>query len=240
MRSNGSEPVSREIPRGYRRLALRCVLALCVCAVGGCSPSDVEKGTVCLRLGDYRMAAEFFAAELQRDPADYDARLGMGKALLQQAVAGEGDTVSWRRSLMHFEAARSIRGSAEITHLLSEVWSAYARSLLAGQDTVNALEALSRAIEYDPQSVEAINLASIVYYRIGERDKARMLFARAVAADSTNATAHFNLGMVRWHDGDIAGAHAHWLEALKRSPRDQDILYWFARAEKELREEGAP
>ena len=42
--------------------------------------------------------------------------------------------------------------------------------------------------------------------------------------------------MLRWQAGDVRGAHDQWLAALKALPDDEDILYWFALAEKKLRE----
>jgi hypothetical protein len=43
--------------------------------------------------------------------------------------------------------------------------------------------------------------------------------------------------MIRWQEGEYAGAHALWLKALKIVPEDEDVIYWFARAEKQLRGE---
>jgi Flp pilus assembly protein TadD len=65
------------------------------------------------------------------------------------------------------------------------------------------------------------------------------ILSRAAALDSGNVTVLFNLGMIRWHSGDINGAHGLWLRALKRSPKDETVLYWFALAEKKLRESDA-
>jgi Flp pilus assembly protein TadD len=108
--------------------------------------------------------------------------------------------------------------------------------LLGGQDSISALDALSRAIECNPRALEPINLAGIIYFRMGEPDKAEALFARALAIDSLSAAAHFNLGMVYWQGGRFSDAHGQWYAALAASPRDRDILYWFALAEKKKRE----
>jgi tetratricopeptide (TPR) repeat protein len=206
-------------------------------AFSGCD-HHLDKGNTCLRLGDYRMAVAFFERELQARPGSYEGRLGLGKAYLQKAIDQPGDHQAWRRALTNLEAARTISPRGRIDELLSQAWSARARSLLAEADTLRALEALSRAIEYTPDSIEPINLAGIVYFRIGDRAKAEMLFERAAALDSSHATAEFNLGMVQWQRGEIAAAREHWLRALKRSPDDEDILYWFARAEKASRKQG--
>ncbi|MBD3393496.1 MAG: tetratricopeptide repeat protein [Chitinivibrionales bacterium] len=206
---------------------------------GGCGHGNVDKGETSLRLGDYPAAIEFFEEELKRHPDSYEARLGLGKAMLQKSVDAGGDSALWKRGLMHLEAARTLAPSEQAEHieqLLSEAWAHHARSLLSGGDTLASLSALSRAIEYQPSGIEPLNLAGVIYFRLGDARKATALFERAVEIDSTHPSAHFNLGMVRFKAGDITAAHAHWLRALKLSPQDEDILYWFALAEKELRE----
>ncbi|MBN1129682.1 MAG: tetratricopeptide repeat protein, partial [Chitinispirillaceae bacterium] len=77
--------------------------ALALAAVG-CAPSDVEKGAVCLRLGDHAMAREFFTKALAADPRNFDARLGLGKALLQTAVDNANDTIAWREACRQIAA----------------------------------------------------------------------------------------------------------------------------------------
>jgi tetratricopeptide (TPR) repeat protein len=213
-------------------------LTVLAALVLSCSDDVVEKGDIALRLGDWKMAMEFYYQALRRDPADAAARLGMGKALLQKAVALPNDTTSWREALVHLEAAHTIAPSAGIAPLLSEAWSSHARNLLAGRDTVQALSALSRAIELDSRSVEPVNLAGIVYFRLGHEDKALQLFGKAIAIDSTNSSAHFNLGMAKWQREQFSEAHRHWLTALANAPEDEDILYWFALSEKRIREGG--
>ena len=54
--------------------------------MAACTTSDLRKGAVALELGDYTMAINFFSRVLERKPAHFEARLGMGKALLQQAI----------------------------------------------------------------------------------------------------------------------------------------------------------
>jgi len=195
----------------------------------------IEKGTVCLQLGDYTMAIGFFTAALHENPGSYDARLGLGKALLQRSI-DRNDTVSWNEALVQLEAARTLNPSQSLDALLSQTWSERARLYLRDGDTVSAISALSRAIESDTRSIEPINLAGIVYYRIGEVEKSRILFTKALSIDSTNVSTLFNIGMVEWNSGNAALAHDYWFRALKKAPDDDDIMYWFALAEKEKRE----
>lgn len=202
-----------------------------------CRSSDLEKGMVCLRLGDYNGAVKFYGRVLERKPANFEARLGMGKALLQRFAAQPLDTLSWSSAVMNLEAAGTLNSSEEIQQLLSQIWAERAHFLLRHTDTLLALEALTRAIEYDPFSAEPLNIAGIIYFRMGRIGKARALLAKAAQIDSTNSSALFNLGMIGWFENDIKTAHKEWYRALRSSPDDEDILYWFARAEKRLREQ---
>jgi Flp pilus assembly protein TadD len=206
----------------------------------GCSPSNVEKGAVCLRLGDHAMAREFFEKALSSDPRNFEARLGLGKALLQAAVDNKNDTVAWREACRQITAARTLRPSDELNDLLSQAWSERGRALIGFGDTLSALEALIRAIEYGPRKVEPLNTAGIIYFRMGEIDKSRALLNRALQLDSANTVVLFNLGMVSWHAGAVNDAHAFWLRTLTLAPKDTAVLYWFAAAEKKMRGSAPP
>jgi tetratricopeptide (TPR) repeat protein len=200
----------------------------------GCRNRNLEKGDICLRLGDYPSAIAFFSDEVKRHPDSYEARLGLGKALVQKAC--DADTSAWKNACIQLEAARTLSPATDIKALLGEVYLERACQLLSLRDSIAALDALSRAIEYNNRSIEPVNLAGIIYFRMGEVDKSEMLFKKAVGLDSTNAAANFNLGMVCWQAKRYKDAHAQWLLALAASPGDKDMLYWFALAEKKLRE----
>ncbi len=203
-------------------------------AVSGCRNRNIENGGICLRLGDYPSAIAFYSDEVRRHPDSYEARLGLGKALLQKAW--DADTSAWKSALIQLEAAHTLSPRDDIKGLLGDVYLQRAHQLLAVRDSVSALEALSRAIECDNRAVEPLNLAGIIYFRMGEEDKSEMLFKKAVGIDSASSSARFNLGMVFWQSGRYEDAHAQWLAALAASPGDKDMLYWFALAEKKLRE----
>ncbi len=200
------------------------------------SDRDIGKGEVCLRLGDYTGAAAFFGEVLHRNPDSFSARLGLGKALLQQASLKNADSTLWSGALTHFEAARTIRPGGAVDTLLSEVWIVNGRRLLNRSDTIEALASLSRAIDLNPRSIEALNLTGIIYFRMGELEKARILFNRSLMTDTSRPFVHFNIGMVHWAADDLPGAYRSWFKALQLAPRDKDIVYWYTMAEKKLEE----
>jgi tetratricopeptide (TPR) repeat protein len=221
---------------GIRFLAaLACAALVPGAFLSGCGSGDLDKGQACLALGDYALAQRFFGRAVEADPRGYEGRLGLGQALLQKAFA-DNDSLAFAGALIQLEACRSLRPSAEIGGLLAEAWMDRARGRLRSGDTLDALAALSKAIDRDPRDPRPVNLAGIVYGKIGEAGKAEALFRKALALDSADASAHFNLGMLRWQAGEAREAHAQWLAALKTLPDDEDILYWFALAEKKMRE----
>lgn len=194
----------------------------------------MEKGEACLALGDYAMAIQFFSRVAEKDPLQYAARVGLGKALIQKSAA-EGDTAAIAYALVQLEAGRSLNPDADLAPLLADAHAEMARSWLHRKDTVSALGALARAVERDPKALSALNLAGIIYAKLGDADRAAALFEKALIVDSASASAHFNLGMLAWQADDVRGAHEHWLKALKALPQDEDALYWLALAEKRLR-----
>jgi len=212
--------------------------AVCSCFSIFCSSNttSVEKGNVSLRLGDYAMAQRFFEKVLTENPDNYDARLGMGKALIQQAAAQQNDSIAWSKAIIHLEAARTLRPQNDIELLLSDAWTVHARQCLKSHDTITALLSLSKAIDYNPKSVDALNTAGILYFRAGETDKSGLLFKRALAIDTTRPYTYFNIGMVYWSLGNTADANNAWFKAVQLAPDDKDIVYWYALSEKSLLE----
>ncbi|MBN1980090.1 MAG: tetratricopeptide repeat protein [Chitinivibrionales bacterium] len=213
------------------------ILFYMVFLIAGCNSSNIKKGFICLNLGDYPMAIEFFDKELRAHPDNYEARIGLGKAFLQKAVDINNDSASWKMSLIHLEAARSLRPDNASVSLLSQVWTEYSHRLLLAGDTVPALEALSSALQYDPENIALLNRIGILYFKLGYAEKSIILFKNALSFDSTHAHSFFNLGMVHWANNDYGKAREFWLKALALDSEDKDILYWFARVKKKLKEQ---
>jgi tetratricopeptide (TPR) repeat protein len=223
----------------FRVIIVITISFLIVTVLESCSPDSmksIEKGESSLRLGDYTMAIRFFEQVLNNDPENFRARLGMGKALIQKASAQNGDSLLWSSALINIEAARTLNPQSDIEPILSEAWMVHARKKLEVHDTLGALNALSRAIDYNPKSIEALNLAGIIYFKIGDPGKAGILFERALAIDSSKSFTHFNIGMLCWSQSDFACAHKAWFKALTLAPQDKDIIYWYSVAEKKFQE----
>jgi Flp pilus assembly protein TadD len=211
------------------------IVALLAGLVLHCSESELEKGAISLNVGDYNRAITFYDRALNQNPANAAAHLGLGKALFQKAKAQSDDSTLFIQSIVHIEAARTLGLSSEVNGLLSSVLTEKARIQLARKDTVGALEVLTHAIEYDRFSAGPLNLTGIIYFRTGRADKASVLFDYAISIDSNDVSPLFNRGMIAWQQNQIGIAHDYWFRALRKSPQDEEILYWFARAEKLIR-----
>lgn len=203
--------------------------------------SLLDKGAVNLELGDYRRARSCFEEVVNRHPASARARLGLGKALLQQWTTTPADTVLLSRALVQLEAARTLRVGDEVERLLSTVWYRRAEVCLGGGgDTVAALKALSRATSLDPKATRPLNMAAILYFQRGEQAKALNLFRLITTIDTASVSGWFNMGMVYWADSSYHRAADAFFEAARRSPDDQEVLRWAAMAKKYTAESVPP
>ncbi|MBN1761100.1 MAG: tetratricopeptide repeat protein [Chitinispirillaceae bacterium] len=211
------------------------LLLLLALIVISCDDSGnlLKKGSVHLALGDYIRARECFASEVDRHPSSAAARIGLGKALLQEYASGSRDSTLLVRSITQLEAARTLRPDTVVEKLLSLVWLKRAEGLLAAADTVTALQALSRSTSLDHASAPPVNLAGILYFHRGERDKALNLFRKVITLDTASVSGRFNAGLVLWTDRNFTVAYDYFFAAAKRSPDNPEILLWAARAKKE-------
>jgi tetratricopeptide (TPR) repeat protein len=194
------------------------------------SGSLLKKGSVNLALGDYTRARQCFETVVDRHPASATARIGLGKALLQEYTASPRDTELLVGSITQLEAARTLRADTTVEQLLSVVWLKRANVLIGGLDTVAALQALSRSTALDPAAAQPVNLAGILYFHRGERDKALNLFRKVIALDTGSISGRFNAGLVLWTDGNYAAAYDFFFAAAQRAPDEREILLWAARA----------
>ncbi len=128
----------------------------------------------------------------QRDPAAGYALMGELRARLMRS-ATHPDAVAetdWAMGrLANRQAWRQISGSA--------IQNAWLLRAARDFDRAAALAPLSQRY-----AVEAANQADL----LGNRSRARDLFARALASDPSSADAVAGLGVIAWQEGDRAGA----------------------------------
>ncbi len=223
-------------PEVGKKIKLSASVIFMLMASVSCNRPDalLEKGAVNLELGDYLRARAAFEAAVDRYPTSVPARIGLGKALLQEFSAHPADSMALIGSLTQFEAARTLRPDSIVEKLLAVAWFKRADGHLVHCDTIATLQALSRSISLDPASVKPLNLAAILYFHRGEHDKALNLFRKVTALDSASVSGYFNAGMVHWSDSNFTAAYDCFFKAAQRSPGDREILMWAARAKQQI------
>lgn len=77
----------------------------------------------------------------------------------------------------------------------------------------------TRAIELDPDYVDALFHRGIVRVVRGQYDDAIRDFDRVIQLDPQHAAAYYNRGRVRYWKGDLAGALADFEQARRLDPR---------------------
>ena len=197
-----------------------------------CTDSSLKKGNLNLNLGDYKRAIYFFSTIVDKNPQSFGARLGLGKALLQQLASDNQSNEVWNACLTNLEAARTLNCNASVENILSVAWHQRAVFHLARHDTTSAMQSLLKSIEYDKSNSKPINLAGILYFNRGDYQKAFNFFTLVMNLDTLSATGYFNAGMVSWSKGDCFTARRLWNNALGKFPEDSELLYWTAMAEK--------
>jgi tetratricopeptide (TPR) repeat protein len=105
-------------------------------------------------------------------------------------------------------------------------WLAAALSYESGKGTrAEAIEAYDRALQADPQRIDALLNCGTLYYEDGNLPKAAEYFRRATVIDSNSALAHFNLGSVLDEIGHVEAARQHLRLAVRLRPGHPDAHY---------------
>lgn len=215
-----------------------CISTLLMCLLLlHCGDDSAKRGYQCLTLGDYAMAIDFFNEQLRKNPRDFKARAGMGKALLQKSFYNNLDTMSLHQALVHLQAARSIEARNELDSLLKDAWLISGRIKLAAEDTIGALISLTFALDYAPQNAEALNLSGIIFSSFGHMEKADSLFTAAAIKDRD---ALFNTGMIKFYSKKYPEAIRIWKSMAASDPQDINLKHWINIAEKQISGTDAP
>lgn len=85
-----------------------------------------------------------------------------------------------------------------------------------------AIEMNQKALERDPDSLEARFGIAMVYYHQERLTEAKRHFERVLESDVQHVTARVRLGMIAERLGDTSGALARYQEAAKLRPQDEE------------------
>lgn len=115
----------------------------------------------------------------------------------------------------------------EIDAELAPAHGAQARLLLARESYQEALAAAERALDIDPELVDAQRVRYEAYRRLGQEDKAKEVFETLAAADPEGlAEALYQRGQEAFQAGDTAAAVQALEQAVQAKPDHARAHYW--------------
>ncbi len=159
-----------------------------------------------LGLGDYAQAAQAMEGLAARTAARRpDLRAGLlAQAANAWLIAGQA-----RAALAAQNKALALRPNDVATVIDHSI-----ANTSLGRDW-EALDDLNRALELDPDRIEALVFRAAAWRRVEGWDLAAQDIERALAMRAANPDALLERGLIRRHRGDKAGARADWLKLLE-------------------------
>ena len=103
-------------------------------------------------------------------------------------------------------------------NLNGDVHNTRCAALVHTQDLAQARAECQLALEYNPDSPEALVNMGLIEYREGHNDAARAAWIKAARTDNESAQAYNNLGVLALDEGDIRVAESRFERALKVNP----------------------
>ena len=109
-----------------------------------------------------------------------------------------------------------------------ELFEAALDSETEGQAAEQTITAYERALIANPHKLEALINCGTLYYEMGNLERAKEYFCRAVESDSQSPLAHSNLGSVLEELGHLEQARQHLRSAVRIEPGYSDARYTLA------------
>lgn len=203
-----------------KNIIIIIIIALNISFLIGCS-SEESKGEVALKLGDYKRAIGFFNRALDKNPANYRARVGLAHAYIQEFdIKKDKLSIQEQDSLIdlcvnELSAALSINPEVKLKKETSQILYRKAKILLEKGDTLLALKTLNKSLKLDKKNIASLNLSGIIFYKLGRSDIAQDYFLNIILIDSTNANAYYNLSIIALESGDLKKAK-EYLDKARR------------------------
>lgn len=139
-------------------------------------------GVLCYDSGQLTKAQEHFLTCLKLKPDHPSAPYNLGLVFAKNK--------NWKEALNYFEEAVKRNPNK------ADMWFALGWAKENLGDTITALEKYNRALNINPQHVQALNHSAGIMLRNGEQDIAKDYLEKAVAIAPDYADARFNLGQV--------------------------------------------
>lgn len=177
-------------------------------------PDDADAqaalGRACLAEGKAADAETEFRAFLKLKPGSQEGEMGLAQSLLQQKKTAEA--VAALAAYLHNNPKD---GKARIVQ---------ASALVDLNKNDEALAALDQAAKNGAETVEALKLRSVIYYRKSDFPKTVAVLQRAEAMQPRDSSIHARLGHALIETKDYSGAARELNEALRLDPSSTDTL----------------
>ena len=198
-----------------------------------------------IQLEDYQGALRDCNAALERNPFSpgcYYARGYIYRELGQLDLAEKDYSEALRfapenRTYLLLRAdTRALRknydGALEDINLLlkrepqsATIWSERGRINMQQSDTLAALEAFTRASEYDRLNPAAWSALGVTNLMLNREDEAYVQLTQAINLGSKWAGDYINRGIIHYHRHNYRGALADYDKAVQLAPREADSYY---------------
>jgi tetratricopeptide (TPR) repeat protein len=106
----------------------------------------------------------------------------------------------------------------------------HAMTLHQGGNFAGAIEIYRPILARYPDHPDVLHYLGMAEYALGNKSRARELFARSIERDGTKAIVHVNLGRTFLNDGEFETALGHFRRAVELGPRDWEALHMLGRA----------
>ncbi|GAA2476105.1 tetratricopeptide repeat protein [Nocardia seriolae] len=205
-----------------RREGARELLAEALAADPDDADALAEMAVVCLQLGEFERALEFSESALRLVPeVSYAWRIRAHAAV--RAADGAPDRSVERRELS-ITARTAARRALEINASEPSNHVTFALAY-AEKDPTSALAAIDRALELDPESIDAFRMrAYIPRALLPDNDRAAAALGEILRLDPENAGAIHDLGRIDAAQGDLETAAARMLRAGQLNPARGDEI----------------
>ena len=154
--------------------------------------SMLDAGREAEARGDYPSAQAYYRSAYERDNKSPEAALALSRTLRRLARPREAIAI----------AERGLQANAHHPQLLAEL----GKSQLAANDTLDAIESLSRAGSFLPDDWEIQSALGVGYDRIGMYDQAAHRYEKALLLSPTNAVVLNNYALSLAQVGELGRA----------------------------------
>lgn len=159
-------------------------------------------------------AIESFRKALSMDPENPFYHNSMAYALVQ--------VDDYDGAINEYQQAISFNPDKIWTSIVCQALAAIYYQAKGNQDA--AIMTYQMALNYDPNSVEALIAIAEIYYDKGNFDAAIASYKKALSFETENAQAYCNLGFVYWEKNEVREAINNYQRAIAIYP-EYDIAY---------------